>query len=96
MELATQVSALLGTSLVIYWATSPNHEKELEVMMDSQQLTGKLTGVKRYSSYHRKRMLDIQQRIITTSSLSSSSSSAMDSNSTTSTLSDDMDGLSER
>jgi len=70
VELATQVGALVGTSLLLFLATYPN-QKQQQLQRDPDLLT----GVRRYSSYHRKRLLS--------SASSSSSSSSVESSTAT-------------
>ena len=48
LDLATQVGALVGTSLLIFYATSPRKD-----ILDKGPEA--LRGMKRYSSYHRQR-----------------------------------------
>lgn len=52
MELATQISALVVPSLLLFWVTHPRHEDD--ETCDSA-LPAELRGIKQYSSYHRKR-----------------------------------------
>lgn len=50
LELAAQVSALVGTSALIFFATKPR-----ELLDAASEIPHELRGIKRYSSYHRKR-----------------------------------------
>jgi hypothetical protein len=54
MDLATQIGALIGTSMMLYWVTKPRDECQ-----DASKSIGNpppaLTGARRYSSYHRKK-----------------------------------------
>ena len=54
IDLATSVSALLGTSLLLFFATSPKQTIGNEHSEDESQLKGFL----KYSSYHRKKFLN--------------------------------------
>lgn len=86
MDLTTQLSALVGTSFILYLATKPNHDELMEECSDPKQLNGCL----RYSSYHRKRLRHSQSSVsacsqhppLLFSSESSITSQASDSDST--------------
>ena len=53
VHLATQVSALVGTSLILYLVTTPRAKEE--VLLADQNTPVALEGMKKYSSYHRQR-----------------------------------------
>ena len=55
LELATQISALVGTSLLLFLATTPRPQDMERTGEQEDPVTG-LKGIKRYSSYHRKRV----------------------------------------
>jgi len=76
-ELATQVSALVGTSVVLFLVTQPRHDerhpKDSSTSQDEDDDSDSdgphhlyesdrhgLKGIRRYSSYHRKRLNQIQ------------------------------------
>ena len=56
MELYTQISAMVGTSLVLYLVTKPRDQEPHEAYMVDDDDRSKLKGVRRYSSYHRKKL----------------------------------------
>jgi hypothetical protein len=53
MDLATQVSAFVGTSLLLFIVTKP---KKDSTDNKKEEDNYSLTGVWQYSSYHRKRL----------------------------------------
>jgi hypothetical protein len=54
-DLASQIGALIGTSFLLFYLTNPR--KGIEKMKKQQEEQEKipLRGVRRYSSYHRKK-----------------------------------------
>jgi hypothetical protein len=52
MDLATQVSALIGTSFILFLVTTPKYDDCLDEFSDPT----KLKGCFKYSPYHRKKL----------------------------------------
>ena len=84
MELVTQISAMIGTSLVLYLATTPRGDDLSDYYVDDDR--PRLKGAKKYSSYHRKKLYrelskvsDMSGSISDTSSVSSSASISVSS-----------------
>jgi hypothetical protein len=63
-DLLMQVSALLGTSLLVYIITAPSKEETPIQDGDRPQLK----GIKRYSSYHRQRYSSMDSSVSSKSS----------------------------
>lgn len=53
VDLAAQVGALVGGSLLLFMVTKPRPQESSHVIKDANDFP--LKGVKRYSSYHRKK-----------------------------------------
>lgn len=69
LELAAQVSALVGTSALLFFATKPR-----QLFQETSELPPQeLRGIKRYSSYHRKRYYSTISDMSTASSTSATS-----------------------
>lgn len=92
MDLPTQIGAMVGTSLVIYLATTPRGvENDLQdyYLKDDRP---RLKGARKYSSYHRKKLYRTLSKVSDVSSISdnasvSSSASSSASNSISSNYS---------
>jgi hypothetical protein len=68
LELVAQVSALVGTSVLLFLVTKPRSDLHVNVSRGGVP-SQKLQGIKRYSSYHRK-LSDVSvRRTVTSSSL---------------------------
>jgi hypothetical protein len=69
LELVAQVSALVGTSVLLFLVTKPRSDLHVNVSRGGVPSSQKLQGIKRYSSYHRK-LSDVSvRRTVTSSSL---------------------------
>eukprot|EP00977_Amphora_coffeiformis_P001901 scaffold362_cov176-Amphora_coffeaeformis.AAC.27 len=53
VDLATQVGALVGGSLLLFLVTKPRQKDASQINKQEDNIP--LKGVKRYSSYHRKK-----------------------------------------
>lgn len=79
MDLSTQVSALVGTSALIYVLTKPKPRSHESVVMEFSN-PRKLTGAFKYSPDHRKRFLQYQESLISTATDESASITSEESN----------------